>query len=514
VHCLCTAAAGQKNMGKGDDQVMMARLVVSAISLAALSFSAAAQTAPVIAPDNAIVNILDGAEPGKVSVAGITVYGALEAGYFYANHGVRPSSNLYSGQEYLVSAKMSGSRSDPTNNTMGQSQFGMKGSQSLADLSGLDNLKGWSLGFDLQIGFDPIYGVIADACKTLTHNNGVATLQQSAAADGSRCGQIFNGEAYGSLKNDVLGELRFGRQNTLLLTTLAAYDPNPGSYGYSLFGYSGSFGGGYGLTENARWNNAFKYTNTIGPVRVGAMYRFDGDGLGGNGYGFSAGIDVPGALKGLSIDGTWGRINSSNGAAALSAPNCGALGLSLGACQNSNFLNGTISDNEAWALAAKYKFGDAAVMGGYQRIMYNNTSARLTDLNIIGGYVLNPLTINYNRYLTERDLDIWWVGGKYAFTPKLTGTAAYYHIDQNSFLAGTGAGPTSAGTACNGKSGVSASSNCAGQVDFYSVNLDYQATKRLDLYGGVTWTDAKDGLSSGFTVTNNYIITGGTRFRF
>jgi len=486
---------------------MIKRFLVSALAVAAVGAGAHAQTA-----DNAIVNILDGAAPGSVTVAGITVYGSFDVGGVYQSHAERSiPGSFYASAEYAISKNAGASSWDKQNNALSTSTLGIKGTQSLRDLSGLDSLKGWSIGFDLQSGFDPLYGAVADVCKTISRNNGLtagaAILTQTALADGSRCGQIFNGEAYGSLKNDVLGELRFGRQNTLLLTSLAAYDPTPGSYAFSLFGYFGGFGGGGGNTEDARWNNSLKYTNTIGPVRVGAMYRFDGGGQGGDAWSVGAGVDATGPLKGLSIDGVYAKFNAGIGASQLSSGNCTSAGFSsIAACENSTVLNGTIADTEAWAIMGKYAFGNATIMGGYQHIAWNNPSETLTNLNTIGGYTLFAAGLNTTQYQTERDNDIYWIGGKYAFTPKLIGTAAYYRLDQNSWIAKAGA--------CNNLKGVAASPNCAGSMNFYSITADYQATKRMDLYAGVSWSDVSDGLASGFANTNIFNFAFGTRFRF
>lgn len=57
-------------------------------------------------------------------------------------------------------------------------------------------------------------------------------------------------------------------------------------------------------------------------------------------------------------------------------------------------------------------------------------------------------------------------------------------------------------------------SNCAGSLDWISALIDYQWTKRLDLYAGISFTEVHDGLSSGFTYTSTINPTLGSRFRF
>ena len=498
----------------------MRKILLTTISLVAMGPVAHAQTA---APVATLTNILDGAAPGTVTVAGITVYGTFDVGVAYNSKAAAQESlgGNYINHPYVLQSNSVRSRTFYENNALSQSAIGVKGSQALKDLLGTEALKGWSIGFDAAINFDPLYGDIADICKSVIRNNGItaASGQQVFAADGSRCGQLFGGDAFASLKNDVLGELRFGRQLTLLGTAIGANDPASG-YAFSLFAFSGTVGAGAGATEMSRWNNSLKYTNTIGPVRVGAAYRFEGGGQGGDGWSVSGGIDVP-FVKGLSIDGVYARENSAITVASLTSGNCGALVLSTAACESTNIVAGTVQDTEAWAIAAKYKFNDDSllkgltVMGGYERITNGNPSDRLSSNNTIGGYQLLNVSganaVNYSKYLTDRNLDIYWIGGKYAFTPKLTGSAAWYRQDQSTFVSGNALG---AATVCNGKSGVLASSNCAGSLNFYSVSADYQVTKRLDWYAGASWTDVSDGLAAGFLATSNYNLVSGVRFRF
>jgi len=486
------------------------KLLMTAVSVVAMGAAAHAQSAPA----NTVSNILDGADPGTISVAGITVYGVIDVGGVYNSQNTRAQSgSFYAGNEYPISKNGNSGRWDYQNNALSQSLIGFKGSQSLQALS--EGLRGWSVGFDLQIGFDPLYGQVADVAKTLRQNNGVALANQTSNADGSRYGQVFNGEAYASLKNDVLGELRFGRQNTLLLSTLASYDAVAGSYGYSAFAYFGGYGGGAGVTNDARWNNALKYTNTIGPVRVGAAYRFDGGGQGGDSWSVQGGVDLPGALKGLSVDGVYAHENSAILMSSLSAANCNTLlGANAGNCGSLNLLNATVADTDTWTLAAKYKFNEgsmlsgATIMGGYEHIVVSNpTGGPLTNLNSEGYSIY---TTNYNAFTTDKTLDVTWIGTRYQFTPKLSGGASWYHVEQNSFLSGG----TAAKNGCNGLSGIAASSTCAGSFNWYSAMLDYQATKRMDFYGGVTFSDVSNGLASGFLHTNSYDVSFGTRFRF
>jgi predicted porin len=477
--------------------------------------------------------ILDGAEPGALTVAGITAYGAIDFNLAWQSHGVPTSPSYFQGMEYQIAKNSQGPQFAFTNNALQVSTIGLRGDESLSKVTGYDPLAGWSAIFDLQIGFNPAFAAIADDLKALRQNNGVPLLQQTANQDSSRAGQIFNGDAYGGIKNDLLGELRYGRNTTLLWEDTRVYDPQKGSYSNSLLS-SGTYGAGYGITEQKRWNNSLKYKNTIGPIHIAGQYRFGGYGQGGDGVSAGAGIDVPGIFNGLSIDGVWGAETDAIAASMLTSStaakpalgSCQSLGVSLFECTQLNVLNATVSDNQAWAVMAKYNFKNlgfepVTLYGGYEHIDYSNPSGPLSSLTIIGDYQLNPTGINYNAYVTDKQLDVFWIGGNYKVSRKLTLVSAWYHADQNAYVTAslpnakgvisatpcttTGQGPAAVG-------GIQ--SNCAGSLDWLSGLIDYQWTKRLDVYAGISFTEVHDGLSSGFTYTSTISPTVGSRFRF
>ena len=389
--------------------------------------------------------ILDGAEPGALTVAGITAYGVIDFNLAWQTHGVPTSPSYFQGMEYQIAKNSQGPQFAFTNNALQVSTVGLRGNESLSEVTGYTPLGGWSVIWDLQIGFNPATGEIADDLKALRQNNGVPLQLQTANQDSSRAGQIFNGDAYGGIKNNLLGELRYGRNTTLLWEDTRAYDPQRGSYSNSLLS-SGTYGAGYGITEQKRWNNSLKYKDTIGPIHIAGQYRFGSYGQGGDGVSAGAGIDVPGIFKGLSIDGVWGAEKDAIAASTLTSStaakpalgSCQSLGVSLFECTQLNIFNATVSDNDAWAVMAKYNFkqlglDDVTLYGGYEHIDYSNPSSQLHSLTIIGDYQLNPTGINYHAYVTDRQLDVYWVGGAYNVTPKLTLISAWYHVDQNSY---------------------------------------------------------------------------------
>jgi len=92
-------------------------------------------------------------------------------------------------------------------------------------------------------------------------------------------------------------------------------------------------------------------------------------------------------------------------------------------------------------------------------------------------------------------------------------TGAYYHLSQNDFSTTNGGVVQTCAQANATKKGV-VQSNCAGSEDVVSALLDYQWTKRLDVYGGVMYSQVKDGLASGFINNDATAVTVGSRIKF
>ncbi|MDR3440986.1 porin [Telmatospirillum sp.] len=466
----------------------------------------------------AMIDILDGARPGELSAGGITVYGVVDVDLSYQSHGAPPSP--YMNGQYLVGKNSGKSRFDFSNNALGQSIIGIKTEQPLQDLFGIKELEGWSLIGDVASGFDPAFASIQDACKSLIRANGTGNVPGTKAnADSSRCGQFFNGEAWGGLKSATFGELRFGRQNSLMFDDFAVYDPQKLSYANSLFGLSGTYAGGFGDTEDKHWNNSLKYKIGVGPGRIAAQYRFEGAGQGGTAYAFDAGLTGWGPLNGFSIDAVWGQfkdgiaVSSLTNSATKANGSCQYFGVTLSNCTSLDILNATVSDNTAWAVMTKYNLASigaptTTVMGGYESITYSNPSDKLAaGYKTIGDYNLNFTSTTFSTYTTDKRVNVFWAGARWDITPKLTAAGAWYYFDQNSYVR--------AGAACtNPGSGTATQSQCKGDMNWLSATLDYQVTKRLDVYTGVSHNIETGGLTNGYTHTSTTGVTTGARFRF
>jgi predicted porin len=194
--------------------------------------------------------------------------------------------------------------------------------------------------------------------------------------------------------------------------------------------------------------------------------------------------------------------------------------------------NAIVSDNTVFSVGAKYVIGPWKVYGGFEHIQFANPSTPLLPGAFgQGGYNLG--FVNNNRYLTDRNQNVFWAGVKYAVTPTFDIIGAYYGIRQgfftvgnglgggnNAFVSFPGAGIASIANPAGGTFGTnqalacatfSASSpGCAGQLDMFSLAMDWRFARHLDLYAGVAYTRKAGGLANGFVLTAANPLVSGT----
>lgn len=422
---------------------------------------------------------------------GITVYGTIDMGGGYETHGTPFNKNIITGVEELVQKNSNRALWLLTPGGLSQSNIGIKGNEAIAP--------GLNFIFDLNFGFDPYSFTAANGPKSILDNNGVPLSAQSSNADSSRAGQFYNAVGYAGLSSQTYGTLTIGRQNSLELDGVNAYDPMGGSYAFSVIGWQGTAVGG-GDTEDSRVSTAVKYRLNVGDnlFRVSGMAQLGGyeqNNATQGEYGAGIGKDFNfGAAGSLALDGIFtydkGAVKSTGlaagSAAFLAAPN------TLGA---------TISDDTSGMILAKYTYQKLKVYGGYEYISFANPSSPLTTgFTDIAGIQVLPGNISQTGFVNDEHLQIMWTGARYAFTNTLDAGIAYYHYDQNSF----------GKTFCNNNS----ASTCSGTMDAVSLNVDWQFAKKFDAYAGFMYSQVHNGLANGFLFTNNFAPTVGLRFRF
>ncbi|MGA8146881.1 MAG: porin [Gallionellaceae bacterium] len=436
---------------------------------------AGAQPVSIAAP--ASVPTVTGGSDDSLTFHGVTLYGTIDAGYAYQTHGTPFNKDYSSGLEYSIQKNSNKSISAFAPNGLGQSNIGLKGETELVDgLSGI---------FKLEGGFDPLSLRLANGPASLVSNNGVSPKNQSSNGDSSRAGQIFNSAAYAGVKSKDYGTLTYGRQVTLQADNVIKYDPNTVSCAFSVIGCS-STAQGIGDKQDGRLDSSLKYTESIGGVRVGVLYQFAGkqiEFLGADGVSGSAGeLAVGSDFGNFSADLIVSHKNDAISAAALAVPG--------------NSLSATVSDNTSFALMGKYKAGAATWYAGYEHIRFANPSSPLSPgVSDVGGYTLSA--VNNVAYTQNKILDWYWAGLKYAVTPKLNLTGTYYGYSQNSY-SGNGCANATLTT-------------CSGTFDAESFVATYGLTKHWSVYGGAMWSQAHNGVASGYLYTSTVTTMVGGR---
>jgi predicted porin len=434
---------------------------------------------------------------------GVCLYGNFDMGLSYVQHG-NPFNAMAGGpQNYMVEKASNGSQFGVGANQFSTSFIGLRGKQEVAD-----NLYAV---FNLQTLFNPASGMNANGIGAIVQNNGLGAAPQfqnvNAYGDSSKAGAMFNNVAYFGISSPTYGTFTMGRQSALTSDLVVNYDALSGSNAWSAITFEGATGGG-GVTEDRIYDNSYEYRLNVGPVRFAAIAQLRNGGNSATGNAFEG--DIGFDYMGFSMDFVGGKIYDANSVGTtLSSAQVGAIaaaniGCSLGC------VSGTISDNTVFAVAAKYTIGPWKLYGGYEHIDYANPNNPLNPGAFMnGGY--NIGIVNNAFYQTDRVMNIFWAGVKYAVTPTLDIMGAYYGYRQNNFLqsglpAGSLVNPTPAGVigAVNPANvGCSSSlfAGCSGSMDMVSVAMDWRFARHFDFYAGISYSQKQGGLANGYNLT-------------
>ena len=435
---------------------------------------------------------------------GITLYGIIDIGLQYQTHGAPISDYFPAGTEALIQKNSNGSVTGLTPSNLSQSRFGISGKEPIVG--------DWSGVFRFETFINPQSGNLSDALKSQVLNNGIPAASQTTNVDSSIAGQLFAGAANAGFSSPTYGTITFGRNVTTLADGIGKYDPMGAANAFSLIGFSGTAAGG-GVTEDRRLDQSLKYVGKFGGVHLGGLYQFSGSsGARNTAEQVMFGLERGGG----SIDAFWAKKYDAIATSPLNATQVGNL--QTHACNGpaqtydtcaplSHSLSGTVSDNTTYSVMGLYGFGAPTVFAGWERIKFANPSNPLPPGSLtIGGYILafTNNTAYGSATATEKVLQVYWAGVKYAASPQLDMMAAFYGYHQNAFAVGAKAG-------CSDHS----SGACSGDEATFAFVLDYKYSKRFDTYVGTFWSQVKDGLANGYDLnTSTLTTTAGLRFKF
>ena len=430
-------------------------------------------------------------EVPSMTWGGITLYGSVDIGLTYQNHGAGISDYFVNGAAFTPQKPSNKPYFGLESNGGSLSTFGLKGDWTLGD--------SWRAIAQLEGAFLPTSGELVNGPKSLVQQNGVALANQVVSNDSAMAGQIFSRAAWAGASNPVWGTLTAGRQNTLLSEMTYRYDPMAGMAAFSYTTVVGAPGGG-GSAEERVLNNSVRYENAYGPVHGGAMYAF-ADGSRGVTYQFDGGFKY----NGLSVDGVYGHATDEISMAVLSGATgtitaAQAAALTAAGLSESNTLSGTVYDARTYQVTASYEYGPAKGFAGYINILYTNPSNPLFNGAVNEGY---PMIVTNTAYTNPKTLQVAWGGVQYAVTDKFKLYGAYYYSWQNDYNRTAVCNPGGAGAA-----------NCAGSQDTASIAATYQFNKNLSTYAGITYSMVHGGTGFGYLATSVVSPTVGMRYRF
>ncbi len=422
----------------------------------------------------------------------VDVYGILDVAYGTVAHslGINPQyaqsinavsptaiakSTATSTAPSTVSGLLNGGLQDP--------RFGLKG--------GYDLSNGLNAFFTFEEGVDLTTGQVNNSAAALAENGKTST---TAATGGSLNGQLFNRQAFVGLSSDKLGSVAVGRNYAPIYDVASAYDPVQFAQLFSPLGFSNTYSGGGGVSEDARVQNSIKYSNTIGSFNFGALTKYRG--AAGDTSAKSAFALNAGYVEGnLGIQAAYQTFTDAlKGGLSTTTPNTVAV---------------SAYDTKAFMIAAKYKFNDEfKAKIGYETYTLSAPSDLITlaATNYYGQSV-SKVTSNFGATaIAPQKTNIVFIGGDYNFTEKFNLAAGLYNISLQQSADYT---PTSASNP------VAKTGQASGSQNYLSLLADYHFTKSLDAYAGLMYsTYSGNANPSALYYQSNSITAVGVRFIF
>src|SRR5437879_5736268 len=140
---------------------------------------------------------------------GITIYGAIDAGFGWQSHSGPWDPRSAVGASYLVQKQNNSALWGPAPNALTNSFIGIKGTEPIGG-----NV---SVVFALDAGFDPYSLRFSNGPGSIAANAGIPQNFATAYSDATRSGQWYNGQGYVGLSSPTYGTLTVFRQNSATL---------------------------------------------------------------------------------------------------------------------------------------------------------------------------------------------------------------------------------------------------------------------------------------------------------
>jgi len=341
----------------------------------------------------------------------IDIYTILDDSVAHIEHSL-PTSDVHTFgfNSFNVPAQDQGSRWAVVSGAEQMSRYGLQGSEASSS--------GWSGFFKLEGAINTASGQIANNGRSVLNNaNDLSTISSASSING----QAFSRAQYVGIAYPLLGSIQLGRTVAFSTEQVSEFDPLHASGLYSPIGYSGTIGGGLGITENGRFDNTIRYDNKIGGVSFGLQYKIGQTDS-------SEAADVGSALEGMmAYHG--GPLNVE--LAGSETRNTPALSYKL----FTNDVGLRVSNTFGFMLGGKYDLTpQAAIYAGVEHTDQtipsgsNNWSAQITSYYAmpIAGLVTAKA---FNSAWGDAPIRVLWTGADYRFTDAFSISVGYYNVD-------------------------------------------------------------------------------------
>jgi general bacterial porin, GBP family len=341
----------------------------------------------------------------------IEIYTVLDDSVAHIEHSLAPSDvHTFGFNSYNVPGQDQGSRWAVVSGAEQMSRYGLLGHETFSD--------GFSGFFRLEGAVNSASGQIANNGRSVLNNaNSLSTISSASAING----QAFSRAQYVGISYPLAGSIQFGRTVAFSTEQTTEFDPLHASGLYSPIGYSGTIGGGLGITENSRLDNSIRYDNKIGPVSFGVQYKIGQTDS-------SEAADVGSVLEGM-VAYHGGPLSLE--LAGSEAKNTPSLSYKL----FTNDVGLRVSNTFGFMFGAKYDLSPmAAVYAGVEHTdqtipsASNNWSAQITsyyNMPIAGLVTAKAFASTWG----DAPIRTIWVGADLHFTEAISLSVGYYNVN-------------------------------------------------------------------------------------
>ena len=428
---------------------------------------------------------------------GVELYGTLDAAVVSAAHqgvaGPDSATNINVADPITIAttganSTMQGTWSGLVNGGIDGSRWGIKGSETIEP--------GLKAIFTLESCLNITSGITCNNAQTLVNSTlGAATNIKASSLDG----QLFNRQAWVGLESDDMGQIRFGRVNSLGSDVFGAmgYAPVKNSQQFSPLGFSATMGGSGGLTEKARLDNAVSYKIKSGMFNFGANYGF-GNIAGSSSAGSTTNLNVGYDDGKLGVQVVYNYMQDAGNGKALNGAHI--TGLNTIYSSSTPGVGVTYENVSSYLFAVKYKLNETVTFkAGLQQFSPSAPSDNLLSGGSCPSYftVSSAVTECVNLSSTKiQNQHLWHVGVDYQFSDKL-----YFGL--------------AAANRTYDKTNGSPTTDNSYNIAFYSLLADYSLTKRTDIYAGAMFVQpGGNGYAASAAVNNNSVVGFGMRTKF